>query len=56
MAAIKLTYLNFRGRAELLRFMLAQAGVEFTDNRIETEKWAEEMPGKWKEEIRKRGD
>ena len=46
MAAIKLTYLDYKGRAELLRFILAQAGVEFQDNRIKPEKWAEEMPGK----------
>lgn len=46
MAAVKLTYLNFRGRAEVLRFMLAHAGVNFTDNRIEPQNWAEQMPGK----------
>lgn len=46
MAPIKLTYLNFRGRAELLRFILAQAKVDFEDCRLEPEKWAEEMPGK----------
>ena len=46
MAAIKLTYLTFRGRAELLRFMLAQAGVDFTDTRIEPKEWPEKMPGK----------
>lgn len=46
MATVKLTYLNYKGRAELLRFMLAQASVDFEDNRIEPEEWAEKMPGK----------
>lgn len=47
MAAIELTYFNFKGRAELLRFILSHAGASFTDNRIEPEKWAEKVPGKW---------
>lgn len=46
MATIKLTYLNYKGRAELLRYILAQAAVDYEDNRIEPEKWTEEMPGK----------
>ena len=46
MATIKLTYLVYKGRAELLRFILSQAGVDFEDKRIKPEKWAEEMPGK----------
>lgn len=45
MAAVKLTYLNFRGRAELIRYILAQAAVEFEDNRIEPQNWAESVPG-----------
>lgn len=53
MATTKLTYLNLKGRAELLRFILTQAGVDFTDNRIEPEKWAEQMPGKYKEVIKR---
>ena len=47
MALVKLTYLNYRGRAELLRFILAHASVDFEDLRIEPEKWAEKMPGKY---------
>lgn len=46
MASIRLTYLNYKGRAELLRYILAQASVEYEDNRIEPGKWAELMPGK----------
>lgn len=46
MATIKLTYLDYKGRAELLRFILSQAGVEFEDRRLKPEQWAEEMPGK----------
>lgn len=46
MATVKLTYLNFKGRAELLRYILAQASVEYEDIRIEPEKWAEAMAGK----------
>lgn len=46
MATVKLTYLDFKGRAELLRFILAQAGVDFEDIRIKPDKWAEKMPGK----------
>lgn len=30
----------------MLRYILAQACVEYEDNRIEPEKWAEAMPGK----------
>ncbi len=48
MATIKLTYLDYKGRAELVRFILVQAGVDFEDNRIKAEKWAEDMPGKSK--------
>ena len=46
MATIKLHYLNLKGRAELIRFILAQADVDYEDDRIETERWAETMPGK----------
>ena len=41
----RLIYLNCRGRAELIRFILAQAGVEYEDHRIELAEWAEKRAG-----------
>lgn len=35
MAAPKLVYVNARGRAELIRFIFAYKGVEYTDERVE---------------------
>ena len=34
MATYKLTYFNTRGRGEVLRFIFAQAGVKYEDNRL----------------------
>lgn len=45
MAEYKLVYLNYRGRAELIRFILAYAGVKYEDSRIDPEKWPEMRPG-----------
>ena len=45
MAEYKLVYLNYRGRAELIRFILAYAGVRYEDSRIDPEKWPELRPG-----------
>ena len=42
----KLIYFNLRGRAELARLILAQAGVEYDDHRIEKESWPELKPSK----------
>jgi len=39
MSGIKLTYFNTRGRAEPARLILAQAGVEYEDIRLEREQW-----------------
>ena len=42
----KLYYFNFRGRAEVIRIILAQAGVKYEDVRFEAEQWAKEYkPG-----------
>ena len=46
MASFKLTYLNYRGRAELIRFILCQAKVEFEDVRLNPQEWNEIRPSK----------
>jgi len=43
-SGIKLTYFNARGRAEPARLILAQAGIEYEDIRIEREEWAALKP------------
>ena len=35
MATPKLVYVNARGRAELIRFIFAYKGLEYTDERVE---------------------
>jgi len=40
----KLTYFNSRGLAEPIRWILAMAGVQYEDNRIEKEQWPELKP------------
>jgi glutathione S-transferase len=45
MPSYKLTYFNARGRAEILRMVFAEAGVEYVDNRIEKDAWAALKPG-----------
>ncbi|XP_060563628.1 S-crystallin SL11-like isoform X1 [Ruditapes philippinarum] len=42
MSEIKLTYFNGRGRAEVIRLVLAVAGKKFEDVRLDFGKWAEE--------------
>ena len=39
MGKLKLTYFNTRGRAETARLILAQAGVDYEDIRIEKADW-----------------
>lgn len=46
MAEYKLVYLDYRGRAELIRFILAHAGVAYDDTRIEPDSWLKYRPGK----------
>lgn len=48
MSAYKLTYLNYRGRAELVRFIFSYAQIEYEDCRLPPEKWAEIRPSKYR--------
>ena len=52
MPKYKITYFNVKGRAELSRLVLAAAGVDFEDIRVEydyskrgSEQWTELKPG-----------
>ena len=44
MSTYKLTYFNTRGRAEISRFIFAQAGVAYEDNRVAGEDWVKFKP------------
>ena len=44
MPTYKLIYFNARGRGELIRYVFAQAGVQYEDFRVSKEKWAEIKP------------
>ena len=44
MSTYKLTYFNGRGRAEIIRFIFAQAGVAYEDNRVAGEDWIKFKP------------
>eukprot|EP00118_Oscarella_pearsei_P028740 m.2812 g.2812 ORF g.2812 m.2812 type:complete len:208 (+) comp8916_c0_seq1:133-756(+) len=44
MPTYKLTYFTGRGRAEIIRLILAQGGVEYEDERIPGDKWPELKP------------
>ena len=45
MSSYKLYYFPARGRAELSRFVFAQAGVEYEDVRLAGEEWGKLKPG-----------
>ena len=45
MSKIRLIYFNARGRAELSRLILAQAGQEYEDVRISKDEWPAMKPG-----------
>ena len=44
MSTYKLTYFNSRARAELTRLVFAQAGVEYTDERLTFQEWPARSP------------
>lgn len=44
MSTYKLIYFNLKGRAEVARFLFAQAGVKYEDKRVENEEWLEMKP------------
>ena len=44
---MKLIYFNARGRAELARLILAQAGIQYEDKRIERADWPKLKPSKY---------
>lgn len=44
MTTYKLTYFNLKGRAELSRFIFAQAGVKYEDKRVTYEEWPDLKP------------
>lgn len=44
MSQYKLTYFNLRARAELIRLIFVQAGVDYEDRRIAKEEWGELKP------------
>ena len=45
MSKPKLIYFNSRGRAEITRYVLAQAGVDYEDVRLTKEEWEKMKPG-----------
>ena len=45
MPSYKLYYFPGRGRAELSRFVFAQAGVQYEDVRVKGEEWGKLKPG-----------
>ena len=44
MSNYKLIYFNARGRAEVCRFIFAQAGVRYEDKRVDRDEWAQLKP------------
>ena len=43
MSTYKLTYFDIRGKAEIIRLIFAQAGVEYEDIRIGQDEWREDL-------------
>ena len=46
MSAGRLLYFNGKGRAEGIRYVLAQAGITYKDEQFEFAKWQEIQKGK----------
>lgn len=46
MVHYKLVYFNARGRAEIARLMLAEAGVDYEDYRFDFSQWPAEKESK----------
>lgn len=46
MTNYKLTYFAMRGRAEVVRYIFALAGVDYVDERIEEKDWPALKPSK----------
>ena len=47
MPEYKLTYFNYRGRAEYARILFAVKGVQYEDIRIEVADWPKIKPSKY---------
>ena len=48
----KLVYFNSKGRAEVVRLMFAEAGIEFEDKRVQEEDWPQLKPSKTATDMR----
>ncbi len=44
---VKLVYFKTEGRAEVIRIILSQAGVDFEDKRLSKEEWEAMKPSEW---------
>ena len=43
----KLIYIDIRGRGELVRFILSQAGEQFEDERVPVQEWPSYRAGRF---------
>jgi len=46
MPSYKLLYFNFKGRAEIIRLLFAEGGVDYEDKRFDPQEWPSIKPGK----------
>ena len=47
MPTYKLVYFEARGRAELLRLIFTESGVDFLDEKVSVEEWPEKKTSKF---------